>query len=174
MSKKTSLWYNYDLGDTRKFITVIKKLEFMVRKSFSYQIWQKRTKYPISSCPTCGDSFEFVRPETHHFSPGGHGTLFDVVEGILHKFIDLNKLDEMTDFEVADEIMQAHFEKKVNYIVLCEHCHARWHADHPDMLEVMDEAFINQKKIVDEFYNKDISPLPSPLPSSKKTDTGTE
>jgi hypothetical protein len=151
--KDSSLWYGYDLGNERQFTLVIKKLEFMCRKSFSYDQWQKRTKYPVSSCPVCGESFQWVKPETHHHPE----TLFAVVEGILQKHIDLNDLNDFTDFQIADEIMQAHFEKKVNQIVICKQCHEKYHDGHPDVLEEMDEAYLKQKKVVEDFYNKDIS-----------------
>ncbi len=152
--KNSPLWYNYDLSNPTKFIRCIKQLEFMCRKSFSYAVWQKRTKYPISMCPTCGDSFEFVNPETHHWPE----TLFSVTEGILQKHIDLDDLDDFTDFEIADEIMHAHSDKKVNYIVLCKACHEKYHADHPDILESIDAAYLAQQKTIDAFYNRDISP----------------
>jgi hypothetical protein len=123
----------------------------MVRKSFSYDKWQKRTKYPFDKCPTCGESFEYVRPETHHHPR----TLFDVVEGILQKHIDLNDIDTMTDFQLCDEILQAHFEKKVEYIVLCKHCHEKYHDGVPEILDTIDEAWANQAKLIDKFYNEE-------------------
>ncbi len=126
----------------------------MCRKSFSYDSWQKRTKYPTNSCPTCGEDFQWVKPETHHWPD----TLFNIVEGILQKHIDLNDLDEFTDFEIADEIMQAHFAKKVSYIVLCKSCHEKYHDDHPDILDIIDEAYLAQQKTINDFYNRDISP----------------
>ncbi len=152
--KNSPIWYKYDLSNQQQFIRCIKQMEFMCRKSFSYDSWQKRTKYPVSSCPICGEEFQWVKPETHHHPR----TLFDIVEGILQKHIDLNDLDDFTDFEIADEIMGAHFAKKVDYIVLCKHCHEKYHDDHVDILEVIDEAQMAQKKIISDFYNKDISP----------------
>lgn len=148
------LFYKYDLSNERQFINCIKKLEFMCRKSFSYDSWQKRTKYPISQCPTCGESFEYVKPETHHFPR----TLFEIVEGVLQKHIDLNDLNDFTDFEICDEIMHAHFDKKVEYIVLCKQCHEKYHDSVPDILEVVDEAWLSQKKVIDKFYNEEIQP----------------
>ena len=151
--KDSPLWYKYDLSNERQFIQTIKRLEFMCRKSFSYDSWQKRTKYPVSMCPLCGESFEWVKPETHHHPE----TLFAIVEGILQKHIDLNDLDDFTDFEIADEIMQAHFNKKVGYIVICNHCHEKYHDNMPDILDTIDDAYLAQKKLINEFYNKDIS-----------------
>ncbi len=151
--KDSSIWYDNDLSNTRQFIRCIKQMEFMCRKSFSYAVWQKRTKYPVSICPTCGDSFEFTKPETHHYPV----TMFSVTEGVIQKHIDLNDLDDFTDFEIADEIMQAHFNEKVAYVVLCSSCHEKYHNDHPDILEIIDEAYLAQKKTIHDFYNRDIS-----------------
>lgn len=151
--KDSPIWYRYDLSNERQFIQCIKKLEFIVRKSLSYDSWQKRTKYAIDTCPICGESFEYVKPESHHHPR----TLFEIVEGVLQKHIDLNDLNDYTDFEICDEIMQAHFKKQVDYIVLCEHCHKKYHDGVPDVCECIDEALLKQKKIVDEFYNKEIS-----------------
>lgn len=149
------VWYKYDLSNEKQFILCIKKLEFMVRKSFSYDSWQKRTKYPISQCPLCGEGFEWVKPETHHHPI----TLFEVVEGMLQKHIDLDDLDTLTDFQICDEIMQSHFEKKVSYVVLCNHCHEKYHDSVPDILDTIDEAQAAQKKIIHEFYNHEIKPI---------------
>lgn len=150
--KDSSIWYKYDLGNERHFIKCIKQLEFMVRKSMGYDSWQKRTKYAVSSCPLCGESYEYVKPETHHHPL----TLFDVVEGVLEKHIDLNNLNDFTDFDICDEIMQAHFQKKVQFIVLCKGCHEKYHDNHPDILEVIDEAQMMQIKKIKEFYGKEI------------------
>ena len=146
------IWYKYDLSNERQFITCIKKLEYMVRKSLSYDSWAKRSKYAVSLCPTCGESFEYVKPETHHHPR----TLFDIVEGVLEKHIDINDLNDFTDFDIVQEIMDAHFQKKVGYIVLCKHCHDKYHDNVPDILECIDEAQAKQIKTIKEFYGKEI------------------
>jgi len=150
--KDSPIWYSFDLGNEGHFIKCIKRLEFIVRKSLSYDSWQKRTKYAVNSCPVCGESFEFVKPESHHHPE----TLFDVVEGVLHKHIDLNDLNDFTDLEICDEIMQLHFAKKVSYIVLCKHCHDKYHSSVPDVLECIDEAQAHQIKKIKQFYTKEI------------------
>lgn len=150
--KDSSIWYQYDLANERQFIRCIKHLEMLVRKSMSYAAWQKRTKYPVTECPLCGENFHYVRAESHHHP----ATLFDVVEGILQKHIDLNNLNDFTDFQIAEEIMQEHFAKKVEYIVLCKHCHEKYHDNVPEILETIDEAHIKQKEIINNFYNKEI------------------
>lgn len=141
------------MSNENQFTRCIKQLEFMCRKSLSYDSWQKRTKYAVSECPICDDSFEFVQPQSHHHPL----TLFAVVENILQKHIDLNDLDDFTDFQICDEIMHAHFEKKVQYIVLCKHCHEKYHDNVPDILDRMDDAQIRQQEKIKDFYTKDLN-----------------
>lgn len=150
--KDSPIWYQYDLSNERKFIQCIKHLEMLVRRSMSYTSWQKRTKYAVTSCPTCGENFAYVRAESHHHPI----TLFDIVEGILQKHIDLNDLNDFTDFQICEEIMDMHFAKKVDYVVLCKHCHEKYHDNVPDILETIDAAHLAQKKIIEEFYTKEI------------------
>jgi hypothetical protein len=152
--KDSPIWYKYDLSNEKQFVLCIKKLEFMVRKSFSYDSWQKRTKYPVDACPICNDHFDWVKPETHHHPQ----TLFDIVEGVLQKHIDLNDIDDFTDFDICQEIMDAHFQKKVNYIVLCKHCHEKYHDNVPEILDLIDEAQAKQKKEIHDFFHKEIQP----------------
>jgi hypothetical protein len=75
---------------------------------------------------------------------------------VLQKHIDLNNLDDYTDFEICEEIMQAHFEKKVGYIVLCKHCHEKYHDNVPEIIETIDECQAKQIKKIKEFYGKEI------------------
>jgi len=152
MASGSPIWYKYDMGNEAQFVRCIKQLEFLVRKSMSYDSWQKRTKYAVSECPTCGESFEYVKPETHHHPQ----TLFDIVEGVLQKHIDLNNLDDYTDFDICQEIMDLHFHKKVMYIVLCKHCHEKYHDNVPDIIECIDECQIKQIQKIKEFYGKEI------------------
>jgi len=150
--KNSPLFYKYDLGNEVQFARCIKQLEFMIRKSMSYDRWQKGTKYPVSECTLCGESFEYVKPETHHHPQ----TLFSVVEGILQKHIDLNDLDDFTDFDICQEVMDAHFHKKVMYIVLCAECHSKYHQGVPTVMEEIELAQMKQKKLIDNFYTKEI------------------
>jgi len=153
--KDSSIFYKYDLSNEVHFIKCIKQIEFMVRKSLSYDSWQKRTKYAVHKCPLCGDSFEFVRPESHHYPL----TLFDITEGVLQKYIDLNTIHDYTDYDICQEVMNAHFQKKVEYVVLCEFCHKKYHSGVPEILESIEAAHMSQKKTIQDFYTKDLSKI---------------
>jgi hypothetical protein len=52
--------------------------------------------------------------------------------------------------------MDAHFQKKVEYVVLCKHCHEKYHDNVPEVLECMPEAQRKQIKIIKNFYGKEL------------------
>jgi len=141
-NENTSIWYNYDLSNDRQYIRCIKHLQKLIRGSMSYDIWQKRSKIGIDECPICGISRDVVKMESHHYPK----TLFDVVDDYLQMHVNMNTLDDKTDFDVCQEIMDMHFDKKVNYIVLCEYCHKKYHDNVPEVLDVIDEKWREQKK----------------------------
>ena len=45
------------------------------------------------------------------------------------------------------------FEKKVDYIVLCEYCHKKYHDNIPEVLDVIDEKWREQKEMREKRYN---------------------
>jgi len=142
-NEELSIWYNYDLSNDKHYIKCIKHLQRMIRGSMTYNVWQKRSKIGINECPICGESKEFVKMESHHYPK----TLFDVVDDKLQMEIDFDTLKDKTDFDISQEIMDEHIERKVNYIVLCEYCHKKYHDDNPEVLDKIEEAW---KKQTDE------------------------
>lgn len=153
MSKKDIFFYDFDMSSQKDVVRAIKVFEFIVRKSMSYNIWQKRSKIPINECPVCNTDFNFIKAETHHHPE----TLFDIVSKIIESHIDKNDLDDFTDFDICQEIMNLHTTKKVDYIVLCKHCHDKYHSDLPEVVEVMDELQkIQAKEIKENFFKEKI------------------
>ena len=149
-SKDEAIWYNYDLSNERQYTRCIKHLQKLIRGSMSYDVWQKRSKIGIQECPICGIEKDYVKMESHHYPK----TLFDVVDDYMQYLIDSNQLDDKTDYDVCQEIMDMHFEKKVDYIVLCEYCHKKYHDDVPEILDIIDEKWREQKKQREEFFQK--------------------
>jgi len=147
----TAIWYNYDLSNEKHYVKCIKHLQRMIRGSMSYDSWQKRSKIRIEICPICGIEKDFVKLESHHYPK----TLFDVVDEHLQYLIDTNQLDKKTDFEVCQEIMDAHFNHQVNYIVLCEYCHKKYHDDIPEVLDVIDQKWREQKEMRENLFKKE-------------------
>ena len=149
----TAEWMGNDLSSEKVYTFVIKRLEFLVRKSFRYDIWQKRSKIGAKDCPVCKENFYYLKPESHHYPL----TLFDVVDNILQHHIEENDLDECTEFELCDEIMNKHFTNQVDFIVLCKQCHEKYHDHVPDVVTAMPKAQQEQKAEVQNYFNKDIS-----------------
>ena len=136
------------MTNERSFVKCIKHLVKIARGSMSYASWQKITKYPVKECPICKESFEYVKPESHHHPL----TIFDIFETCVQKHIDLDDLYEYTDLQIVEEVMEKHFAREVDYIVLCKHCHQKYHDHVPDVLDAITVAHEKQKKLIKEFY----------------------
>ena len=146
MAANSTLWYSYDLSNEKQYFRCIKHLQKMIRGSMSYDSWQKRSKIGIDKCPICSIERDYVTFESHHYPK----TLFEVVDEYLQMLIETNTLDDKTDFEVCQEVMDLHFTRQVNYVVLCKHCHEKYHDDVPEVLNIIDEKWRDQKKIIEE------------------------
>lgn len=142
-----ALWYNYDLTDPRDTVKCIKQIEKVCRDSLEYDDWQKKCKYKdATECPICGDNYyeNNSKCESHHHPK----TLFDIVEEVLEDHLEKNDLDEITGIALVQEVMDLHLFKKVSYINLCQHCHKKYHAGHPEVQGKI--AMIFEKRIKDE------------------------
>jgi len=148
--KNSVFWFDYDLTNERQFVKAVKHLQKMIRGSMTYNVWQKRSKIGVEFCPVCGESREYVKLESHHYP----ATLFDIVNDKVQMYIDFDTLDEKTDFDISQEIMDDHMMKKVEYIVLCEHCHKKYHDDHPEVIDAVEEAYQKLKKDKNEKESK--------------------
>jgi len=159
MSNKTQVetveWMGFDLSSEKMYALLIKKLEFLIRKSIQYDIWQKRSKIGVNACPVCKESLYYLKPESHHYPE----TLFDVCDTILQEHIYENDLDEYNELDIVQEVMTKHNTNNINYVVLCKQCHERYHSDVPDTLDAMSEAWTTQKKERYDYTHKDISKL---------------
>ena len=146
------LWYNFDMSDPREVIKCIKALERVCRASLEYDEWQRHCKYKDAKiCPVCNDDYydKNSKCESHHHPK----TLFSIVEDILNVHLELNDLDDQTGISIVQEIMDKHLLKQVSYINLCVHCHKKYHAGHPDVINKIEAIFRDR---VQEEKNKDI------------------
>jgi len=148
--ENSAIWYNYDLSNEKQYIRCVKHLQKMIRGSMSYDQWQRRSKIGINKCPICEIEKEYVKMESHHYPK----TLFDVVDEHLQYLIETNQLDSKTDFEVCQEIMDMHFTNQVNYVVLCEYCHKKYHDEVPEVLQIIDEKWREQKEFREKFFKE--------------------
>jgi len=146
------LWYNYDLSDERQVIKCVKQIERICRDSLEYDDWQRKCKYTDSTdCPICGDNYydNNSKCESHHHPK----TLFDIVENVIDDHLEKNDLDDVTGLSVVQEVMDKHLFQKVSYINLCQHCHKKYHAGHPDVKSKMDLIF---KKRVEDAMKEEV------------------
>ena len=153
------LWYNYDLSDTRDQVKCIKQLERVCRSSLEYDEWQRHCKYKDSTdCPVCGDNYydNNSKCESHHHPK----TLYTIVEEILDDHLEKNDIDEQTGIAIVQEIMDKHMLGQVSYINLCQHCHKKYHAGHPDVENKLNEIFM--QRAADEMKN-DVEEEDEPL-----------
>ena len=137
-----ALWYNWDMSNQKDINKVIKKLEAVCRASLEYDEWQRTCKYKHAIvCPVCEDNYydNNSKCESHHHPK----TLYTIVENIIDDHLEKNDLDDQTGFQIVQEIMDLHLLKKVQYINLCQHCHKKFHAGHPDVLNKVDTIFTN-------------------------------
>lgn len=144
------LWYGMDVTDSRDFRKIVNKIKFAIRKSFEYDIWQSRSKQHVDECPVCGDNFQFMVAETHHYPE----TIDDVVSDYLQEKIMTNTINDYTGFKIMEDVMFQHLLGKVNYIVLCKTCHERFHNNDPEYILKVKEAY--QKIMTDhpKYYEK--------------------
>lgn len=140
------LWYNYDLSNYKDQIKATKQIQKICRESLEYDEWQRKCKYKDSTtCPVCSDNYydNNSKCESHHHPK----TLFAVVEEIMDSHLEKNDLDEFTGLAIVGEIMELHLFNKVNYINLCQHCHKKYHAGHPDVIQKINDIFDERERI---------------------------
>lgn len=129
------VFYGIDLMDEKMFTLFIKKTEFICRKSQEYDIWQRRTKsFAINQnpdpdkddseyCPICGISYEYAAPESHHHPI----TLFNLCVKQFQIWIDNKELNDKRPLDLVQEVMETHLCGGVEHVVLCKHCHEKYH-----------------------------------------------
>lgn len=129
------LFYEVNILDEKEFTLFVKKIEFLCRKSQEYTVWSKKTKRDARlqnpdptlddscSCPVCGINYEYADPESHHHPI----TLFNLVVRRFQSWVDDNVLSEKTALDLVQEVMADHLINRVEHVVLCKHCHEKYH-----------------------------------------------
>ena len=128
-------FYGIDLNDEKAFNLFIKKCEFLCRKSQEYDMWQKRTKALAVNqnrdenkndseyCPICGIGYEFAASESHHHPI----TLFNLCVKQFQEWVDDQELPDKRPLDLIQEVMEKHLCDEVEHVVLCKHCHEKYH-----------------------------------------------
>lgn len=146
-------FYGVDLNNEKAFNLFIKKCEFLCRKSLEYEMWAKRTKAlavnqnedpeknDAELCPICGISYEYAQAESHHHPV----TLFNLCVRQFQEWVDDQILTERRPLDLIQEVMEKHLCNEVEYVVLCKHCHEKYHnGEHNITAEL--QKIINYKR----------------------------
>ena len=168
-------FFGIDLADEKAFRLFIKLTEGLCRRTIEYQLWAKRTKMlaheqnedpnkdDSSFCPICGLSYEYVDPESHHHPI----TLFNLCVNTFQSWIDENDLRNKQPLDLVYDVMQLHAMGKVEHVVLCKHCHEKYHNGLFEVKEAVDKI-ITFKRERQEVEDKASMPEPLFLAKQKK------
>ena len=168
-------FFGIDLADEKSFRLFIKLTEGLCRRTIEYQLWAKRTKMlaheqnedpdkdDSSFCPICGLSYEYVDPESHHHPI----TLFNLCVNTFQSWIDENELRNKQPLDLVYDVMQLHAMGKVEHVVLCKHCHEKYHNGLFEVKEAVDKI-ITFKRGRQEAEDKASMPEPLFLAKQKK------
>ena len=161
-------FFGIDLADEKSFRLLIKLTEGLCRRTIEYQLWAKRTKMlaheqnedpekdDSSFCPICALSYEYVDPESHHHPI----TLFNLCVNTFQNWIDENELKEKQPLDLVYDVMQLHAMGKVEHVVLCKHCHEKYHNGLFEVKEAVDKIIAFKRKRQEE---EDKATMPEPL-----------
>ena len=168
-------FFGIDLADEKSFRLFIKLTEGLCRRTIEYQLWAKRTKMlaheqnedpdkdDSSFCPICGLSYEYVNPESHHHPI----TLFNLCVNTFQSWIDENELRSKQPLDLVYDVMQLHAMGKVEHVVLCKHCHEKYHNGLFEVKEAVDKI-TTFKRERQEAEDKAVMPEPLFLAKQKK------
>lgn len=155
------IFYGVNILDEKEFSMFIKKIEFLCRKSQEYTVWSKKTKQEArlqninpdnddsNNCPICGINYEYADPESHHHPM----TLFNICVRQFQKWVDNNELEDKTPLDLVQEIMGDHLINRVEHVVLCKHCHEKYHNGEVNIKKQLDNI-IEYKR---ELYKQTLS-----------------
>ena len=129
------VFYGIDLNDDKAFNMFIKKCEFLCRKTVEYEMWAKRTKAlainqnsdpeanDAEYCPICKIQYQYAPAESHHHPI----TLFNLCVRQFQEWVDGNELPDKRPLDLIQEDMEKHLCDEVEHVVLCKHCHEKYH-----------------------------------------------
>lgn len=144
------LWYNWDLADAKDLDKAITKVKRICQQTPEYEVWAKRTKIGTEKCPVCLEYYQHIKADTHHHPI----TISEVIENIFNELIMSGEIDDLSFIGMVHKVMLKHMLKQVDYIVICTHCHEKFHAGDPSIFRKIDMLFKHQ---VSENYLNDLN-----------------
>jgi hypothetical protein len=142
-------FYCYDFMERGSLDKMVKRVERIVRKSYEYRTYIKYLKNELSMnqftffSNVDMDDIKGISLEMHHYP----FTLYDIVSAVINQKVYENET-QMTDFSIADEVMQLHYKNQVGIVPMSKTNHELAHNG---------ELFINLNNVfgdVRSFLNK--------------------
>jgi hypothetical protein len=105
------------------FKKFVKNCELLVRRSNEYSSWRNYIVevLGLNTCHITAEHISEVTVEVHHHIP----SLFAVVSAVINRKI--NSEDSFCSFDVAQEVIQLHFENRIGYTILIKSMHEKFH-----------------------------------------------
>ena len=109
--------------DEATFNKFIKNVETLVRRSNEYKYWRQYIidVLGINTCMVTQERIDECTVEVHHHVPD----LYTIVKAIVNK--RLGEEEEFCSFDIATEVIEAHFQNKVGYLTLIKSMHEKYH-----------------------------------------------
>lgn len=120
MNKKSNLLYRTSFPTEKNYILFVKNVEKIIRGSIEYREWITITRdsYGTWKCAILGNTIEQCSIEVHHHPY----TLFDIVSIVIY-----NKKEQFCTFNIAEEVMDLHFNFYIGFIPLTVSIHEQYH-----------------------------------------------
>ncbi len=115
--------------EDKDFDRFIKSVEKLVRHSREYREWVKYL-IEVLECTNCAlteESNEQCSTEIHHHPIN----LYSIVKSVTIQ--NINKENEFCSFDIAQEVMELHFQNRVGFIPLIKSIHEKYHNGYLDI-----------------------------------------
>lgn len=109
--------------DEKELKKFIKSVEGIVRKSLEYKDWTSYIKEHLGhyTCSLTGEVSSQVNVDIHHHPV----SLYKVTKAVIFKYLNASK--EFCSFEIAQDVIDLHFENRVGYIPIVRTLHEKYH-----------------------------------------------
>jgi hypothetical protein len=176
--KEEQLFYGINILDEREFSKFIKKTESLCRNSQEYTMWSQRTKmYSVnqnpdpekddsSQCPICSISYEYANAESHHHP----ATLFNLCVKMFQEWIDSNQLEDKAPLDLVQEVMADHLIGSIEHVVLCKHCHEKYHNGEQFIKELVNKIIDYKREVRKENMSDNVKEKYDQINLTRKTE----
>lgn len=123
-SPYTLLLRREDFSDEKELIKFIKSIESQIRFSPEYRIWTSYIRECLGfyMCSITGEVHAQTRVDLHHHPV----SLFAIVKTVIFKYINSSK--EFCSFDIAEDVIELHYENRIGYLPLVRSLHEKYHS----------------------------------------------